>query len=405
MALLAVVPVLALAAGASVIVPHGLTSDGQPIAPTLVQPDSDTPIACTAVDATACTFTNNGLVAASATFLVERIHSIQAQPSFPPFLWAGPGAGGGGGVVGVSNVAKLDAIKGDDATAAVGNGIPFRTMQAAVNACKAAHDALGPPDSPARFRSGYVIDPAPFTSYDEDVVIDVTNGFHLQITGQSGWMLGVFDDVNWTPNPASNRSITITGDSRALAPAIDIRPSVIIGSLDATPYFGTNHLAWYGPRIAGQIKIDLVTGGQPLSGHCELGLNCELFGNTFASVVDMTGKNPIITLQIINSRFRKPANFGTASNIFGCWRSRFSGLLTCNTWATFQDVRFDAGFTTTGNVANFPPAGLFNCGCAGTFTGPAGPNLRIDLASNTTLVDGGNVVVGWTKKILNDATP
>jgi len=306
---------------------------------------------------------------------------------------------------GTSNVALLDAIKGNDATAVLGTGFPFKTMQAAVNACKAAHDALGPPDSPLRFRSGFTIDVAPWTSYDEDITIDVTNGFHIQITGRAGWMLGVFDAVNWAPSPTSNRSILITGDSRAFDPTIDIRPSVIIGSMtDFSPFFGTNHLAWYGPRIAGQIKIDLVTGGQPLSGHCEIVLNCEIFGNTFAECIDMTGKNPIIALQIINSRLRKAANFGTASNIFGAIRSRFSGLLTCNTWATFDLCRFQAGFTTTGNVANFPPAGLFNCGCAGVFTGPAGPNLRIDLASNTTLVAGGNAVVGWTKVLLNDAT-
>jgi len=306
--------------------------------------------------------------------------------------------------VGTTNVARLDSVLGNDATAAVGSDIPYKTLQAAVNACKAAHDALGPVDSAARFRSGYVIDPAPFTQYDEDVTIDVTNGFHLQITGRGGWMLGVFDAVNWAPNAVSNRSITITGDSRALTE--DIRPSVIIGSLDSTPYFGTNHLAWYGPRIAGQIKIDLVTGGQPLSGHCEFGLNCEIFGNTFAECVDMNGKNPIITLQLVNARFRKAANFGTASNIFGAWRSRFSGLLTCNTWATFNICRFQAGFTCTGDVAvAFPPAGFFSCGMAGTYTGPAGKFLRLDLASNTSLVEGGNVIVGWTKKLLNDATP
>lgn len=168
-----------------------------------------------------------------------------------------------GGSTPQSNVALLDAINGNDLTGGVGTGLAFQTMQAAVDACKAAHDALGPVDSAARFRSGYVIDPAPFTSYDEDVTIDVTNGFHLQITGKAGWMLGVFDAINWAPNVASNRSITITGDSRDGGAGIDIRPSVIIGSLDATPYFGTNHLAWYGPRIAGQLKIDLVTGEGP----------------------------------------------------------------------------------------------------------------------------------------------
>jgi hypothetical protein len=31
--------------------------------------------------------------------------------------------------------------------------------------------------------------------------------------------------------------------------------------------------------------------------------------------------------------------------------------------------------------------------------------LRLDLASNTSLVEGGNAVVGWTKRLLNDATP
>jgi hypothetical protein len=305
--------------------------------------------------------------------------------------------------VGTTNLALLDSILGNDATATVGGIIPFKTMQAAVNACKAAHDALGPVDSPLRFRSGYVIEPAPFTQYDEEVVIDVTNGFHLQITGKSGWMLGVFDGVNWAPNPLSNRRIWITGDSRALAD--DIRPSVIIGSLDTTPYFGTNHLGWYGPRISGQIKIDLVSGGQPLAGHCEIGLNCEIFGNTYPDCIDMSAKNPIITLQIVNSRFRKDAYFGSASNIFGALRSRFSGLLTCNTWATFDICRFQAGFTCLGDVANFPPAGFFSCGMAGTFTGPAGKFLRLDLASNTSLVEGGNVIVGWTKKLLNDATP
>jgi hypothetical protein len=298
--------------------------------------------------------------------------------------------------------ASVDGNRGDDARATLGSVIPYKTIQAAIDAVVAAHALIGPADSVERFRSGYVIQIEPFTQYDEDLVIDVTNGLHLQITSTAGWMLGVFDATNWAPNPTSGRSITITGDSRPLA--FDIRPSIIIGSLaDFAPYFATNHLAWYGPRISGQIKIDLVTGGQPLSGHCEMVFNCEVFGNTFADCVDMAGKNPIITLQIVNSRFRKAANFGTASNIFGAWRSRFSGLLTCNTWATFNSVRFDAGFTTTGNVANFPPAGLFNCGCNGTFTGPAGPNLRIDLASNTTLVDNGNLVVGWSKKLLNDA--
>ena len=50
--------------------------------------------------------------------------------------------------IGTTNVALLDAVLGNDATATVSGSIPFKTMQAAVNACKAAHDALGPVDSP-----------------------------------------------------------------------------------------------------------------------------------------------------------------------------------------------------------------------------------------------------------------
>ena len=426
-----------LAAGGTVLVPHGLTSDGSPIAPTLVQPDRSTPIGCTAVDALNCSFHNYDTAPATALFLVERIHSIQAQTPLAPFLWAGGTAGVP--VVGDSNVARLDAVNGNDATAAVGNGLPFKSMQAAITACKAAHDAIYgtlPPEPPtvvlqpppSNARQGYVIDVAPYTAYDEDVVINVAGAFHLMITGEAGWDLGLFDGTatNWQPKGApsaftgpgvSSRSIRITGNpqNNLVAPNADIRGSVVITSKARAPWHGTNHLAWWGPRIAGRILVDLPNqAGAPAAyaGNLELVLDAEVHGNGFTNAVDCInttyagvalGNNPLLTLELNRCRFRKPANFGTQCTLGQAMNSRFDGLLSVGTYGTINLCRFTAGLTATG-LAAFLPAGIFSSFLAGTFTGNAGQKLRLDLASNTSLVENGNAVVGWTKTLLNDAT-
>lgn len=333
---------------------------------------------------------------------------------------------------GTSNVALLDALKGDDALAAIGNGIPFATMQAAINACVAAnavtYGTLPPsppsvvvPPAPRNARQGYVIDVAPYTSYDEDVVIDVSGGLHLMITGEAGWELGLFDGsvTNWQPAAASTRSIRITGNpfvNTAGAPNLDIRPSVIITSKARAPWHGTNHLAWWGPRIAGRILFDLPNqAGAPAAyaGNLEVVLDCEVFGNGFVNAVECInttyvgvapGNNPLLTIELNRCRFRKAANFGTQCTLGQAMNSRFDGLLSTGTYGTINLCRFSAGWTATTSAAFFP-AGVFSSFLAGTFTGNVGAFLRLDLASNTTLVASGNLIAGWTKTLLNDATP
>jgi len=333
--------------------------------------------------------------------------------------------------VGTSNTARLDAVLGNDATATVGGTIPFKTMQAAVNACKAAHDALygtlpseppavALPPPPMNARQGFVIDVAPYTSYDEDVTINVSGAFHLMITGEAGWELGVFDGTvtNWQPAAASTRSITITGNpyvNTAGAPNLDIRPSVIITSKARAPWHGTNHLAWWGPRIAGRVLFDLPNqaGAPPAyAGNVEVVIDGEVFGNGFANAVECInttyagvalGNNPLLTIELNRCRFRKPANFGTQCTLGQAIGSRFDGLLSTGTYGTISLCRFSAGWTATAAAAFFP-AGVFNSFMAGTFTGNVGAFLRLDLASNTTLVANGNLVAGWTKTLLNDAT-
>lgn len=79
----AILPVLALASGASTVLPHGLIGK-----PTRVMPDRATPIAVTLVTATHVTFTNLGGGTESAYFWAKRDHSIQ-QDGTVELFWQG----------------------------------------------------------------------------------------------------------------------------------------------------------------------------------------------------------------------------------------------------------------------------------------------------------------------------
>lgn len=79
----AILPVTALASGASTVLPHGLVGK-----PTRVMPDRATPIAVTLVTATHVTFTNLGGGTESSYFWAKRDHSIQQDGSVELF-WQG----------------------------------------------------------------------------------------------------------------------------------------------------------------------------------------------------------------------------------------------------------------------------------------------------------------------------
>lgn len=99
-----------LNAGDSVTVPHGLMSRGEPVVPTLIQPDRATPIVVEEATDLAVRFTNYGTATATAVFRFERGLSNEVDAdTLTPSYWQGVVAGGGGGgvsaVVGTAPIA------------------------------------------------------------------------------------------------------------------------------------------------------------------------------------------------------------------------------------------------------------------------------------------------------------
>jgi hypothetical protein len=78
-----------LGVGASVVVAHGLRSNGHAVTPAQVVADRASPIVVAACDASSVTFTNNGGSAASANFRVEVDHTSHAAPGTAPLYWNG----------------------------------------------------------------------------------------------------------------------------------------------------------------------------------------------------------------------------------------------------------------------------------------------------------------------------
>lgn len=98
--LVQVVPVNALAAGATTTVAHTLESNGAAVAPTLVIADRVTSIAVQSVSTTGVTFINNGTATASANFRLERGWQPEVDATaVTPFLWNGGGGSSAGGTV------------------------------------------------------------------------------------------------------------------------------------------------------------------------------------------------------------------------------------------------------------------------------------------------------------------
>lgn len=293
-----------------------------------------------------------------------------------------------GGLYGATTT-YLDAVNGNDATGGVGTGKPFKTMQAAVDAIVAAFALAANP------RNGYVLQVAPFTQYDEDVTIDVTGGLHLTITSTGSFMIGAFDGATWTPT--TTRNLILTGDASAVS---GIRPGIVIAPMVGQVPLLTTHMAYFGPRISGQINFDGITGG-----NLEFAIQAEVYGNGGIDTVS-NANNRILSVYIYKSRFRQACNWASNSNIFQIVQSRFDGLLTTGQVSYVEGTRIIAGLTVSAG-GSVDPVGFFNCDLDGTFTGPASAWIRLDLASNTTFVANGNgpIAGGGSKTLLNDATP
>jgi hypothetical protein len=165
----------------------------------------------------------------------------------------------------------VDGVSGDDSAATVDNGVPFKTMQAAVNAAVADNATSGP-------RTGYSIFPAPFQQFDETLTIDVSAALHLSIIAQGGWMLGDFPAPAWRPVGGVGRDLVLVGDA---SPVDGIRPSLSIQTAAWASWNATSHEAYSGPRISGKIDATAVVGG-----NLEFAFEGEIFGEGSAVAAD-----------------------------------------------------------------------------------------------------------------------
>ena len=115
--LVQVVPVNALAAGATVTLAHVLESGGAAVAPTLIIPDRTTSIVVQSVSITGVTFRNDGALPATANFRLERGWQPEVDAStVTPLLWQGGGTAVSGRPV--VQVAALAAV-----TSGIGSGV------------------------------------------------------------------------------------------------------------------------------------------------------------------------------------------------------------------------------------------------------------------------------------------
>jgi hypothetical protein len=266
----------------------------------------------------------------------------------------------------LSHLVFVDAVQGDDSAGGIDNGVPYATMQAAVNAIVADNATAGP-------RTGYTIIPAPFQQFDETLTIDVSDALHLSIICQGGWMLGDFPNPAWRPVSGAGRDLVLTGD----ASAVDgIRPSLSIQTAAWASWNATSHEAYSGPRISGKIDGTAITGG-----NLEFAFEGEIFGEGSAVAVDF-GASVIVSAYWRDARPKKAVT-GTNLLMFKSWDCRFQGLITCSAYSAFYNCELEGGLTTAGGLAGVPPQGFYSCDLQGTFTGPASAWLLLDPASNS----------------------
>ena len=278
------------------------------------------------------------------------------------------------------NVGYVDPVNGNDASAAIGSGNAFRTIQAFIDAVPAGDDSES-----ARNVYTAIISPA---DYDEDLAIDIGRR-RIVLTGPGSWNLGTFEAGDWGPS-GTRRNIVVTGTG---GPVDGIRSGLAITSMLPVGEAMTTHESYLTkPRISGMIDL---TGASGI-GSIELDLSCEIFGDGGVAIDAGTS---IIQSYIYHSRMRGTVT-GANWNFQVADRSRFDGLITVTDFSLILNSRINAGLTT----ASAPPAGILPAGMvgtyfAGTLTGPVGSGL-MDAYTNFVFKANGAVLAGGATKII-----
>jgi len=276
------------------------------------------------------------------------------QPDGPltgaPLSFPGPPALS---AVGQHNVGYVDLEKGDDAAAAIGTLVPFKTIQAFLDAVPAGDDAAG-----ARNVFTAQISPG---DYDEDLAVDISRR-RIVLTGPGSWNLGAFAGADWAPS-GPPRNIVVTG---AAANIDGIRPGLVIASnLPVTEAMTTHESYLTKPRISGLIDL---TGAAGI-GSIELGLSCEIFGDGGVSI---DAGLAIVQSYLYHCRMRGSL-VGSNWQFQVAERSRFDGLIDVDNYSLFQSCRINAGMTIAGSgFAGVRPNGILLTNFGGVYTGGAG---------------------------------
>ena len=299
-----------------------------------------------------------------------------------------PGAPPGG--VGQHNVGLIDLELGDDDTGAIGTPLPFRTIQAFLDAVPQGTDS----ESARNVHVG-VVSPG---DYDEDLAVDISRR-RIVLTGPGPWGLGTFDGADWSPS-APRRNIVVTGSDANID---GIRPGLAIGTWLPISESMTTHQSYLTkPRISGMVDLTGVGG----IGSVELALMCEIFGDGGAPNIAIDAGATIVQSYMYHCRMRGELR-GSNWQFQVAERSRFDGLIDVDNYSLLQSCRVNGGMT----VASVPPAGVTPFGIlltnitGGVFTGPPLSVLLDGYSNHFFKTNAVGLAGGATKVILDDIVP
>jgi hypothetical protein len=262
----------------------------------------------------------------------------------------------------VTRTAFVDPVLGNNATGAFG-GLPFQTIQAAINAVPAAVSAAT--------AHPWTIVVAP-TSYDESLAITLT-ARRIVLTSWGPWNLGLFAGAGGTPS--TTRNVVVAGSTAAVG---GVSPGLVIQAF--TP---TTEQALNGARISGQINFAAMVGATAVELICQ----AEVF-DTGATGESIDAGTVTLEMTLAKCRFATSL-FGTNAVVVQAEGCVFDGLVDVMEYRTVSYCKINAGWR-----ASVSTSGAFvDCDwTAGNFNGMGTGNLRGDDYTLNSFYENGNIV-------------
>jgi hypothetical protein len=285
------------------------------------------------------------------------------------------------GLAGSSAVKELDHALDSIAGYAVGPGLPYPTIQSALN-------AIGPAKSnidAKRARTVFIT----AGTYDEDLVLP--RGRIINIVCLGSVVLG--NNLGSNFGSTNARSITAVYDNADVFSDPNVKPGLTI-----TPLFVGDATS----SLVAEASCMFISGNINISGN-------GVTHNVYLAGVKLAGNLTSSSLGATNLFSYRTLFGGTITGvsilIYRAVESEFTGLISVNGYSSFVGCEIKAGMTVTANQNLLPPSGMFHTTCFGTFTTPAG-GVKLDASSNYFFKTNGCVLGGSaTKVILGDLAP